>query len=100
MAHFDPLTGQYVGDDISFASTSTIETTYFTLMICGKDGHMIVGIKPDGQIDYGPGYDPDEAAKAFWQAMVRNQPLNRIVLSSMPYVDPDKVFWDNDRDTT
>lgn len=34
-----------------------------------ENGEMLVGIKPDGQIEYGPNYTPDEAARRFWEAI-------------------------------
>ncbi len=32
-------------------------------------GKTMVTIRPDGTIEYGEGYTPDAAAKAFWDAM-------------------------------
>ncbi|WP_199546574.1 hypothetical protein [Streptomyces sp. N35] len=34
-------------------------------------GTLIVGIHPDGQFDYGPSYEPDAAAREFWDAVTR-----------------------------
>jgi hypothetical protein len=35
---------------------------------------LLVGITPDHEIEYGPNYDPQGAAKVFWQAVGRNMP--------------------------
>ncbi|MFI0822247.1 hypothetical protein ACH4TX_42260 [Streptomyces sp. NPDC021098] len=34
----------------------------------------LVTIHPDGTLEYGPGYDPDEAASRFWDALRRCMP--------------------------
>lgn len=34
----------------------------------------LVTIHPDGRLEYGPGYEPDEAARQFWLAMQRYAP--------------------------
>ena len=34
-----------------------------------KTGKVYVTIKPSGEIEYGEGYEPDAAAKAFWDAV-------------------------------
>ena len=43
----------------------------FVLELCEDDGTLIVGIRPDGQIETGPNYRPDEAAREFWGAVTR-----------------------------
>lgn len=47
---------------------NTIVPTY-VICITGTDGKMLAGIKPDGTIEYGPTYTPDQAARTFWEAM-------------------------------
>lgn len=37
-------------------------------------GKTFVTIRPDGKIEFGEGYNPDEAARAFWAAVSRNVP--------------------------
>ena len=32
-------------------------------------GELVVRIRADGSVEYGPGYKPDEAARLFWDAM-------------------------------
>ena len=42
-----------------------ISTGSFSISV----GETVVVIRPDGTIEYGKGYKPDEAAKAFWDAV-------------------------------
>lgn len=45
------------------------------LVINGEDQRTpLVTIHPSGEIEYGPGYSPDEAAQRFWDAMSRYFP--------------------------
>lgn len=37
--------------------------------IMGEDQTPLVTIHPSGTLDYGPGYTPDAAARAFWDAL-------------------------------
>lgn len=40
-----------------------------TLTIVGSDGSALVTIRRDtGEIEYGEGYEPDDAARVFWDA--------------------------------
>lgn len=39
------------------------------LVIGTSSDRVLVKIGPDGSLTYGPDYTPDEAAKAFWEAM-------------------------------
>lgn len=43
--------------------------------IRGTTAVPLVTIKPDGAIEYGPNYTPDEAARTFWQAMSAYSPV-------------------------
>lgn len=45
-----------------------------TITITGANGQPLVTIHPDGHLDYGPGYTPDTAARAFWDALRRLAP--------------------------
>ncbi len=38
------------------------------------DGKVAVTIRPDGSVEFGEDYSPDEAATAFWLAVGRNHP--------------------------
>lgn len=45
------------------------------ITIIGEDGQTpLVTIHPDGTLDYGPDYTPDEAARCFWGALRRLAP--------------------------
>lgn len=39
------------------------------ITINGEDGNPLVIIHPNGELEYGPTYTPDAAARAFWDAM-------------------------------
>jgi hypothetical protein len=43
----------------------------FAIALHEDDGTLIVGIHPDGQITTGPRYQPDPAAREFWDAVTR-----------------------------
>ncbi|MFJ8727690.1 hypothetical protein [Streptomyces sp. NPDC093269] len=42
--------------------------------ITGEMGRLVVAVHPDGRLEYGEGYQPDEAAQAFWDAVQRLVP--------------------------
>jgi hypothetical protein len=44
------------------------------ITINGDDGTPMVKIHPNGTLEYGPNYDPDEAARRFWDAMRIHMP--------------------------
>ena len=44
------------------------------IVITGTDSQPLVTIHPNGQLEYGPGYTPDEAAQRFWDALRRLAP--------------------------
>ena len=65
------------GDD-SFTQAAESQSLTFiqpppTITIAGDDGPLVT-IHPDGHLEYGPGYDPDEAARRFWDALQRYMP--------------------------
>lgn len=43
------------------------------ISITGNDGRLLAAIHPDGRLEYGEDYRPDEAAQAFWEAVQRLQ---------------------------
>jgi hypothetical protein len=45
-----------------------------TIVIQGADRQPLVSIHPDGTLEYGPGYEPDAAARTFWDALRRYMP--------------------------
>lgn len=44
------------------------------ITIIGEGGQPLVTIHPTGELDYGPDYEPDEAARVFWDALRRLTP--------------------------
>lgn len=42
-------------------------------LVIGVPGRVLVVIKPDGRLVYGPSYTPDEAAAALWEALARKR---------------------------
>lgn len=63
----------------SLAHTGTtqvfrLEPQERTVKILGDNGIPLVTLHPDGQLEYGPDYDPDEAARRFWDAMRHYMP--------------------------
>lgn len=57
------------------ANTVEVRQPPPSITITGEDGRTpLVTIHPDGTLDYGPGYTPDEAARCFWDALRRLAP--------------------------
>ncbi|MCX5522175.1 hypothetical protein OG342_04740 [Streptomyces bobili] len=54
--------------------TAVIQPPTPDIIITGQDGRPLVTIHPSGQLEYGPGYTPDEAARTFWNALRRLAP--------------------------
>lgn len=51
------------------------EPTAPAITILSQDNRTpLVTIHPTGELEYGPGYSPDEAARAFWDALRRLAP--------------------------
>lgn len=44
------------------------------LITIAPNGKMLVRIHADGSLEYGEDYDPDKAAKVFWEALAANAP--------------------------
>lgn len=42
-------------------------------LVIGTRGNPLVVIKPDGSLEYGQQYKPDEAAMVFWEALARRR---------------------------
>jgi hypothetical protein len=42
-------------------------------LVIATQSRVLVVIKPDGALSYGPGYTPDEAASVFWEALARKR---------------------------
>lgn len=43
----------------------------FAIALHEDDGTLLIGIRADGQIETGPNYQPDTAAREFWDAVTR-----------------------------
>lgn len=43
----------------------------FVVALYEDGGTLLVGIRPDGQIETGPTYEPDATAREFWDAVTR-----------------------------
>jgi hypothetical protein len=56
------------------ASKETAVMTISAAPVATLEIHNQVRLWPDGRIEYLAGYDPDEAAKIFWQAMSHHMP--------------------------
>ncbi|MGY4936148.1 hypothetical protein ACWD7T_34685 [Streptomyces sp. 900116325] len=46
--------------------TAVKPLTSYTIRIPDENNRPMVTIHPDGRIEYGEAYEPDEAARAFW----------------------------------
>ncbi|MFJ1782445.1 hypothetical protein ACIOKA_37700 [Streptomyces anulatus] len=53
--------------------TATNVTSTASITIPGTTGPLVT-IHPDGRLEYGPGYEPDETARLFWEAVQRWAP--------------------------
>jgi hypothetical protein len=40
-------------------------------LVLGIGGKVIVSFRPDGRMEFGENYEPEEAARLFWQAVAR-----------------------------
>jgi hypothetical protein len=65
-----------LGDEFTLSSDHvySIATAPPSISILGEDRRPLVTIQPNGTLEYGPGYDPDEAARRFWDAMRFHMP--------------------------
>jgi len=44
------------------------------LTIYASGGRSMAKIHPDGSIEFGEGFEPNEAARIFWDAVIANMP--------------------------
>lgn len=44
------------------------------LRVMDHNGDVMVDLKPNGDIEYGENYEPDEAARRFWEAVISQFP--------------------------
>lgn len=60
----------------------------YVIQINGNNNKLMVGIKPDGTLVCGENYDPDEAAKIFWKALIHHMPG-----ITQPTTEPKATPW-------
>ncbi|MER6616312.1 hypothetical protein [Streptomyces xantholiticus] len=53
------------------AVTAAKPITSYVIRIPDENNRPLVTIHPDGRVELGEGYEPDEAAAAFWDAVQR-----------------------------
>jgi hypothetical protein len=72
--HAEPAAALTVPADAT-SSWAVAEPAAPTIAILGEDGRTpLVTIHPNGTLEYGPDYTPDEAARAFWDALAGHYP--------------------------
>lgn len=62
-----------IGTDKLMAVTAVDIRSTASVTIPGVAGPLVT-IHADGRLEYGPGYEPDEAARRFWEAMRQYAP--------------------------
>lgn len=66
-------------DQVGRTGTIAVSNVPLRGLICihGSTGPLVtIHTEDDGRLEYGPGYEPDEAARLFWQAFQRNAMMN------------------------
>jgi len=64
----DETASHFVVDTAALQSF-TLQPPPNTIQIMGENGTPLVTIHPTGELEYGPDYTPDEAARCFWDAL-------------------------------
>lgn len=64
--------------DASKVTLMAAEPVAPSIAIRQTNGQPLVTINPDGRLEYGPGYEPDEAARLFWDAIQHFAPDPKI----------------------
>lgn len=67
----EPHDDLFVDQDSIADSILRVPEPEFLICLREDDGTLIVGIHPDGQLERGPNYQPDIAARKFWDAVTR-----------------------------
>lgn len=57
-----------------YAAFSQAPPAVPTITINSDSGRPLVTINPNGTLEYGEGYDPDDAARRFWEALRIHMP--------------------------
>lgn len=60
--------------DLESVTISAAQVEAATIISIPFNGRPLVTIRPDGQLEFGPDYTPDDAARAFWDAVQRHTP--------------------------
>lgn len=60
--------------ELEGATISAANVEAATIISIPFNGRPLVTIRPDGQLEFGPDYTPDAAARAFWDAVQRHTP--------------------------
>lgn len=61
----------FVQTDAMADSIIRLPKPEFVIALYEDGGTLTLGIRPDGQIETGPNYRPDTAAREFWDAVTR-----------------------------
>jgi hypothetical protein len=55
----------------------TDKTVVYVIQLTNEKSEMIVGVKPDGSIEFGPGFTTvDQASKTFWETLGKAYPVD------------------------
>lgn len=52
-----------------------------TTLCIAPENRLLVRLFPDGHLEYGPDYDPDDAARRFWEAIAQFAPRGIVFTS-------------------
>lgn len=84
----DDLVNNLTGPTDQLSCISAAPPMAGQISINGSDGQPLITIHIDEQhLEYGPGYEPDEAAQAFWQAMRLHMPSPMLRQYGQPLTD-------------
>lgn len=61
-------------DELEVASDAEPKNYPLVIRAGDNDAPVLVAIDDHGEITYGEGYEPDEAARIFWEAMSAQMP--------------------------
>ncbi|MEU1592814.1 hypothetical protein ABZ468_08110 [Streptomyces sp. NPDC005708] len=71
-------------DRIAPATITAAKVTAYTIRIPDQNSQPMVTIHPDGRLEFGEAYEPDEAARAFWEAVERFAPSPAVQKFGVP----------------
>jgi hypothetical protein len=64
---------QFDAKTIILGTDTTVVASPSVIQIAGR-GRPLVTLHPDGRLEYGEDYTPDEAARMFWEAVAGMSP--------------------------